>query len=334
MIETPLLTKPPIAFAMCVEAGGFESMAVRAAQSLRKFGGRFSSCKMYAVTPRRGAPLARQTLQQFESLQVEYLNIRPTNRYPWYPNMNKPLALQELSDRSDAQQLCFVDSDMIFMGEPNLLLLDDQTDFTACAPDKNVGSANEEDINTPFWKELCRLLGITYEQMPWVRAHRDGIDIRLYFNSGIFTFRRTGPFTSAYLQALVSVLESKLSSQVSNIYFHDQTILGVVIVKENLRWKPLPHEYNYAVGRKIMDKYEPQKVRDGFILHYHDMMWPENWNQLIEKLKVDRPEIADWLGELGPLKLPGSKAQMLASKLLKLYRKRKFDRYKASCRVV
>jgi hypothetical protein len=325
---------PPLVFAMCVEAGGFEPMSVRAAQSLRKFGGRFSKCKIFAVTPRLGAPLTRQTLQQFESLNVEYVNIRPANPYSWYPLMNKPLTLLEVARRSDAQQICFIDSDMIVMGEPNLLQLDNQTDFTACAPDKNIGSAGDDDLNTPFWKELCRVLGTTFEQLPWVHAHRENVDIRMYINSGIFTFRRSSSFAAAYHQSVATLLDAKLSSQVSDIYFHEQAAVGVVAVREKLRWKPLPHEYNYAAGRKIMDKYEPQKVRDGIVLHYHDMMWPENWSALMSHLKTDRPEVHDWLAGLGPLQLPGSTVQKVTSKLLKSYRKRKFDRHKASCRVV
>jgi hypothetical protein len=121
---------------------------------------------------------------------------------------------------------------------------------------------------------------------------------------------------------------------VSDIYFHEQAAVGVVAVTQKLRWKPLPHEYNYAVGRKIMDKYEPQKVRDGIILHYHDMMWPENWPALMLHLKTDRPDVHDWLSTLGPLQLPGSALQKTASRLLKNYRRKKFDRHKASCRVV
>jgi lipopolysaccharide biosynthesis glycosyltransferase len=319
---------------MCVEAGGFESMAIRAAQSLRKFGGRFSSCKMYAVTPRLGAPLTRSTIQAFDDLGVEYLNVRPSNPYSWYPLMNKPLTLLEVARRSDAEQICFLDSDMIVMGEPNLLLLDDQTDFTACAPDKNIGSAGDDDVNTPFWKELCRVLGLSFADLPWVHAHREGVDIRVYFNSGLFTFCRSSTFAAAYHQTVATLLDAKLSSQVSNIYFHEQAAIGVVAVKEKLRWKPLPHEYNFAVGRKIMDKYEPKKVRDGIILHYHDMMWPENWAGLMDRLKVDRPDVHDWLATLGPLQLPGSTVQKMTSKLLKSYRKRKFDRHKAACRVV
>jgi hypothetical protein len=324
---------PSLVFAMCVEAGGFESMAIRAAQSLRKFGGRFSNCAMMAVTPRFGAPLSRKTITAFESLNVEYLNIRPANPYAWYPLMNKPLALQAVAEKTNAEQICFIDSDMIVMAEPNLLLLDEKLDFTACAPDKNIGSAGDDDENTPFWKEVCRVVGLSYGDLPWVHAHRENVDIRLYFNSGIFTFRRSGNFVDAYHQITSDLLNAKVASKISDIYFHEQESIGLAAVKEKLRWKPLPHEYNYAVGKKIMDKYEPAKVQHGVILHYHDMMWPENWAKLMQHLKTDRPEIHDWLAERGPLRLEGSVLQKTISKLLKSQRKKKFERHKAACRI-
>ncbi len=319
---------------MCVEAGGFEAMGVRAAQSLRKFGGRFSSCKMYAVTPRRGAALSRSTLAAFDDLGVDYLNVRPSNPYAWYPMMNKPLTVLAAAERSTAEQIVFLDADMVLLSEPNLLQLDDQTDFAAVASDKNIGSASEEDLNTPFWKEICAILGIEFSELPWVHAHRENIDIRIYFNGGLFAFRRTRPFAVAYQQAVARLLDAKLSSQVSDIYFHEQASIGLVAFKEKLRWKALPHVYNYAVGRKIMDKYEPQKVQQAVVLHYHDMMWPENWTNLMDRLKVDRPEVHDWLATLGPLKLTGSKMQKMTGKLIGSFRKRKMDRHKASCRVL
>ena len=68
------------------------------------------------------------------------------------------------------------------------------------------------------------------------------------------------------------------------------------------------------MGRKIMDQYEPEKVRAGKILHYHDMMWPEAWPTLLEKLKADRPDVHDWLSPMGPLREPGSKIQRVFSK--------------------
>jgi hypothetical protein len=325
---------PPLAFVMCVEAGGFESMSVRAAESLRHFGGRFANCAMLAVTPRFGAPLNRKTLAAFESLNVEYLNVRPPNPFAWYPLMNKPLALQAAAEKTQAEQICFLDSDMIVMGEPDLLLLDDETDFTACAPDKNIGSAGDDDLNTPFWKEVCRVVGLSYSDLPWIHAHRDNVNIRLYFNSGIFTFRKAGSFVGAYHRITADLLNAKVASKISDIYFHEQEAIGLAAVKQKLRWKPLPHEYNYAVGRKIMDRYEPAKVKNGIILHYHDMMWPENWATLMQHLKTDRPEVHDWLAERGPLRLEGSALQKLVSKVLKSYRKKKFDRHKSVCRII
>lgn len=327
-------TTPSLVFALCVEAGGFESMSVRAVQSLRHFGGRFANCPVMAVTPRRGAALNRRTLSAFDSLQVDYLNIRPPNPYPWYPLLNKPLALQAVAARTSAAQICFLDSDMIVMSEPQLLLLDETTDFTACAPDKNIGSASEQDINTPFWKEACRVVGLEFSELPWIHAHRDNIDIRLYFNSGLFTFRRSSHFADTYRQCTCQLMDSHIASRVSDIYFHEQESVGLAMAKLKLRWKPLPHEYNYAVGRKIMDRYEPAKVQRGMILHYHDMMWPENWAVLMQHLKTDRPVIHDWLQSLGPLQLQGSALQKTISKLLKSYRKKKLDRHKAACRVI
>jgi hypothetical protein len=331
---SPATTTPPMVFIFCVEAGGFEPMSLRAVASLRKFGGRFADCPVVAVTPRRGPALAKSTLRGYESLGVQYLSIRPPNPYAWSSMLNKPLAMLAVAEKTSPDQICFVDSDMIFMAEPTLLQLDDQTGFTACAPDKNMGTSGEADENTPYWKEVCKTLGMDLNDIPWVRAHRENVDIRLYFNSGIFCTRKGNGFLEEYQRCVLKMMEAKLSSKISGVYFRDQETLGLAVVKQHIPWKPLPHSYNYAVGRKIMDKYEPEKVRHGIVLHYHDMMWPENWATLLFKLQIDRPEIHDWLQPQGPLKLEGSFIQKTYGKLLKSYRSKKLKQYRHGCRMV
>jgi hypothetical protein len=331
----PLESKPPpLQFVLCVEAGGIESMSIRAAMSLRKFGGRFASCPVMAVTPRFGAPLSRKTLAAFESVDVEYVSVRPPNPYPWYSLMNKPLAVLEAKRRTHLPQVCYLDSDMIVIGQPDLLLLDDDTDMVGCAADKNLGTSGDDDVNTPYWKEICQALGLSHTDLPWVHAHRENVDIRIYFNGGLICFRRSTPYAERYQQIVTRLLQAKISSQFSNIYFHEQAAVGLAAVMEKLRWKALPHEYNYAIGKKIIGMYEPAKVQRGIILHYHDMMWPENWPMLLKHLKADRPDVHDWLEGQGPLRLEGSFAQKAVSKLLKGYRKKKFDRHVAACNVV
>jgi lipopolysaccharide biosynthesis glycosyltransferase len=248
--------------------------------------------------------------------------------------MNKPVTVVEAMKRSDAELVCYVDSDMIFMGEPNLLDLDADTDFAACASDRNIGVTSDEDETTPFWREICRVLEIQFDDLPWVHAHRDGIGIRMYFNAGMFAFRRSSGFAEAYLQSVIDLLDAKVSSKVSNIYFHEQASLGLTAFKLKLRWKALPHVYNYAVGGKIMSRYEPQKVQQGIILHYHDMMWPNNWAMLMKHLATDRPDVHSWLEGLGPLQLNGSAVQKLTSRFLNARRKRKQNQHISQCRVV
>jgi lipopolysaccharide biosynthesis glycosyltransferase len=324
---------PSVTFALCVEAGGFESMAVRAITSLRKFGGRFANCPVTAVTPRFGPSLTRATRDAFDDLETTYSNAHPANRYSWYPYVNKVLAALEAQRTCSTDHVCYIDADMLVIDEPDLLDLDDETDLAACAADKNIGSG-DADETTPYWREISRTLGLNYDDLPWVHAHRDNADIRIYFNAGLFCYRKSCAFAEQYLNCVNTLLDAKVSSKVSDIYFLEQASLGLAAVKSKARWKALPHVYNYAMGRKIMDQYEPAKVRQGKILHYHDMMWPEMWPALLEKLQADRPEVHDWLATLGPLREPGSKLQQVFSKVLHAQRKRKSGRHIAACKVV
>ncbi len=325
---------PSVTFALCVEAGGFEVMATRAIASLRQFGGRFANCPVIAVTPRFGPALTKKTLRAFADLNADYSNARPVNRYSWYPYVNKVLAALEAQQLSSTDHVCYLDADMLVTGELDLLDLDDGTDVVACAADKNIGTSSETDETTPYWREISRTLGLDFDRLPTVHAFRENVDIRIYFNAGMFCYRKSSGFAEQYLDCVNTLLDARVSSKVSNIYFLEQASLGLAAVRGKLRWKPLPHVYNYAVGRKIMTQYEPEKVRSGKILHYHDMMWIENWPLLLEKLKVDRPEVHDWLAPLGPLQEPGSKFQRVFSKVLNASRKRKSQKHIAECKVV
>ena len=127
---------------------------------------------MVAVTPRFGPPLTRATRDAFDNLNASYSNARPPNRYAWYPYVNKVLAALEAQRTSTTDHICYIDADMIVIGEPELLDLDNDTDVAACAADKNIGSSGEADVTTPYWREISRTLGLNYDDLPWVHAHR------------------------------------------------------------------------------------------------------------------------------------------------------------------
>ena len=63
----------PITFVCCVESGLLENQTVPMIESLRRWGGRLRESPIFAVTPRMGPSLSRQTHRSFERLGVEYL---------------------------------------------------------------------------------------------------------------------------------------------------------------------------------------------------------------------------------------------------------------------
>lgn len=238
----------------------------------------------------------------------------------------------ETENRATTEQICWLDSDIIVMDEPQELELPLGLDMAACAPDKSIGTPRQDDENTPYWEEICKVVGLRLEDLPWVRAQREGVDIRLYFNSGIFSYRKTSRLALLYQQCMADLLNARVSSRVSNIYFSEQAALGLAVVKGGLHSKH-PHGYNYAVGRKITDLYEPDKVRHAKILHYHDAMWPEFWPTLMDRLKTDRPEVHAWLQTLGPLQNRATPMQKTIGKLLGTFRDRKLKKHRDSSRI-
>ncbi len=88
----PLMTDTattPVTFVCCVESGALEDQAVRLAASLRQWGGTFAVCPFLAITPRRGAPLRRDTRQAFDDLEVIYIRENVREPFAWFKFMAK-----------------------------------------------------------------------------------------------------------------------------------------------------------------------------------------------------------------------------------------------------
>jgi hypothetical protein len=93
----------------------------------------------------------------------------------------------------------------------------------------------------------------------------------------------------------------------------------------------LPFAYNYAMGSKILHLYDPAKLRATKLLHYHDALWPAMWKELITRLDKDRPDVARWLEQRGPLRNPAGWPQRAYSRFFRFLRGRKVTAYEAAC---
>ncbi|MGG6294360.1 hypothetical protein ACQ4M4_08055 [Leptolyngbya sp. AN02str] len=323
-----------ISFVCCIESGWLEEQTIRMVESLRRWGGRMANAPVYAVTPRFGPPLSSRTHQELERLNVTHLRFQAANKYAWKSFLNKHYALAAVEEICNTDFVAWLDSDLLIVDEPTELFLQDDEDFAACAPDKNIGTSGPEDPFNEYWTVVCRELGMDLEDLPWVETHREGARIRLYWNSGVFVYRRSTGFAKPHLEMTVRLMDSHIASKHAGVYFTQHT-LGLAMVKMGLRWRPLSHSHNYGLGSKTVALWNhPDALKAAKILHYHDAMWPNFWNQLLDALQPTQPEVAAWLESLGPVKNDAPPQWRLLTKGLEISRKRKAKTYQEMCKVI
>lgn len=322
-------------FVCCVESGVLESYTLRMIESLRRWGGKFADAPVYAVTPRFGPPLSRQTRNALNRLNVNYIRCNPQTNYSWLGFLNKPLALVAVEECTNSESVCWLDSDVLILGEPEQLILNEGEDFVACASDKNIGSAGTEDPQDAFWREIYAILGLNIENAPWIVTEREGKNIRLYWNSGVFAYRRSVGFAKNYLKVCLDILNASIANHESSIFFHDQVALGLAMIKGDLKWRALPHAYNYGMSSKIHNQwYCEEKLRAAKVVHYHDAMWPWFWHTFIDCLSETHPPVAEWVSSLGSMRNEAPIQWRAINKLLKKFRSQQLLSYTKTCKVL
>lgn len=331
------MTTSSITFVCCVESGPLESQTVRMVESLRRWGGKFADAPIIAVTPRFGPPLTDKTRKLFQQFQVNYVRYLARNKYSWFKFLNKPLALMIAQESITTESICWLDSDLLILDEPDKLSLDEQEDFLGCASDKEQGTAGSNDPFDPLWQQNCKALGLDIQDLPWITTEREGKRIRLYWNGGIFVYRRSTDFAKSYLQTCIELLDARVTSRVPgySLGINEMSAIGLAVVRRGLSWRALPYSHDYSMSSLIHARwYREEQLKTAKIVHYHDSMWPWFWSTFVESLQKTHPDVADWLLSLGPLKNEAPTHWRATNKILKYFRSQQELSYINSCRVV
>jgi hypothetical protein len=304
----------------CVESGGLEPKTVRMVDSLRRFGGRFADLDVVAVTPRMGAPLEPSTRRRLAELDVRLVRIRPQTRYVWHHYMNKAQAVMAVEERVDSEAILWMDSDIIFLREPNELELPAGIDFVASAPDTGlIGSSGSDDPHDAFWSRCAGLIGRDVDDLPWLTTG-DGHRIRFYWNAGLFAYRRATSFGREFVSDFERAMDQGVSRNHAQVHGMDQVILGLTVLRLGLNWKAVPDTNNFPVISFIPQNYDPKKLEPVDVVHYHDSMSPSLLPELVETLRPAHPEVAAWLEPQGPIEDPGARPKRIVREAFRLKR--------------
>lgn len=307
-------------------------------ESLRRWGGSFAKAPVFAVTPRHGPNLSSDTLNKFDRLEVRYIRRAPKTRYPWFRFYNKPLVLAIVEEIADTEAICWLDSDILVVAEPEALRLGDTEDFTACTSDiKEMGTSGIGDAFEPLWRANCQVLGIDIEKLPWLVTEHDGVRIRLYWNGGILVYRRLTGFGRHYLKACTQLMDARNrpATVEFSIGINEMSAIGLSMHLMGLKWRALPFSHDYSMGSRIHSRwYREEQLRSACIVHYHDAMWPWFWDTFIQCFQSTHPPVAEWLEGLGPLRNQAHLFDRILGKGFRIFRDRQERNYLTSCHTV
>jgi len=323
-----------ITFVCCIECGFLEVQTIRLVSSIRQFGGKFANEPVIAVIPRFGFPLAAETKKILSSLNVQLLYCKEDPKYGWFNFFNKAIAVSSAEKIATTEQICWLDSDMIWTGEPVELILGEHEDFAAFPTQIKEMSTNghSDDPFYGLWIKFCELVGISLDDLPLFKCDETGEMVHLYYNGGIFTYRTKYAFGEKYLSMCRDLLDSNYASLAKGFSqgIKEQGAIGLCVAKHKMNWRPLSYQYNYSFSNyDCLHSYSEEKLRSSCIIHYHDAMWPPFWPIFIKCIGQTHPKVYEWLEILGPMRSNTPLIYRALNKLLSAIRKKKQIAYAA-----
>jgi hypothetical protein len=306
----------------CIEAGSLEEQTLRMITSLRDFGGRFASSPVIAVVGRRGPKLLRATLERLRELKVEVCHAEPgDNPSPWFPYGNKAAAVVVAQREARTEAIAWLDSDIFVVREPTGLELGQAEDFAARSEFLPPAVVPGCRANVGYWSRVCDLFGLRFEDVPWVERDDGRPAQKMFFNSGVFVWRRATGFAGAYRAAFERLLASRLAQRDGDFHFIDQVILTPAVLNEKLRWRQLRQDEHFMIFQGFVDgPHAAPSMSGAELIHYSRSLDPPVRPRFLQRIERELPLFADWLApRLGQSPRPrGSRAITL--KMLKKFR--------------
>ncbi|MDR3619315.1 MAG: hypothetical protein P4L85_08190 [Paludisphaera borealis] len=198
--------------------------------------------------------------------------------------------------------IAWLDSDVLIFDPLVELGLPHGDDFTARREWLPPAVLDESSVYLDHWKFSCDVLGMKWDDVPWIPA--DGLDKpqRLMFNSGVFAFRRGLGFAEAFADCTERLIRAGVAYGHGAYWHNEQHSLMFAMLRLGLRWRELPRSENHMIFNAQIDgEHAAPSCAEARLVHYSHSMDAPYWPRFLARLRRERPENLDWLAEHGPI---------------------------------
>jgi hypothetical protein len=287
------MSRPPdLAFVACIEAGVLERQALLLFESIRAYGGVLAECPIYALAPRAGLGVGGEARDRLEALRVDYVDEVLNTECFGYGSANRVVAAAHIESTTAHELLVVLDSDTLVLREPEAFLLPRDVDVAARPVDtKGMCTSGPDDPNDAYWRELCEVCGVSYDDIPWMPSYVDGVRGKASYNGGLVVvrsdrgiLRRWSEFFLASVRAglrpraeAVAIRSSigAVAARASRMWGSNQAALSLAMWSTTRRVLTLEPTYNYPLH--LHEDLGERGVRDFNQLvhvHYHWLFEP------------------------------------------------------------
>jgi len=258
----------------CIEAGGLEDEVILLARSLRQLAGKYAAMPLVAIKARNGPAIQRSTRQALDELEVKFVE-RPLNvRTPWWAHANKPAALAWAQSHVTTRWVTWMDSDMLFLQEPESFTPPAGYDFIARPGEATDVASSGSDEKAPFWHAVCAQQQLDFDRFPTVISFPDGKPIRAYWQAGIYTYARSSGFAAAYARIMHDLLTGSIGSKFAGVYHTDQVALALAVQAAGMTAAEYAPTMNLNLNVHNAEPFGRYPLDQVKIVHYHGSFWP------------------------------------------------------------
>lgn len=309
-----------VAVVACIEPGVLERQALLLFESVRAFGGALANCPIYAVAPRAGLGVGRQTRARLAALGVDYVEQVLNTECVEYGSANRVVAAAHIEASTAHEVLVVLDSDTLVLREPRGFLLPPDVDVAARPVDvKGIGTCGPQDRYDAYWRELCRLCDVDYGRIPWLPSTVDEVSCKANYNGGLVVvrsgrgiLRRWSDFFLASVRAglrpraeAVAIRSSTgaVGAAASRLWGSNQAALSLAIWSTTERVRTLDASYDYPLHlHQALGERRTRDFDELVHVHYHWLFEPDAFgdNPLTASTSTLSADKLAWLRERTP----------------------------------
>ena len=303
------------AFVACIERGVLERQALLLFESIRLYTGRFRDCPIYAVSPRAEHSISASARSKLQQLGVVHIEEILNTDCPEYGSANRVAAAAYVEQQHPHDILVILDSDTLFLREPNEILLRPDVDVAVRPVGvKGMCTSGPTDPFDAYWRDLCRCSGVDYDQIPWTESFADRCRIKASYNAGLVIVRRELGIMQRWSDFFFNSVRQQLKpyshdrrfrtgagwveSGASRLWGSNQAALSLAVWSTTRNVQELEPTYNYQltlhnlINKKLRKRVFPSLVH----VHYHWLLHdPASKNPLFDRSGPLSAEQRVWL---------------------------------------